>query len=98
RGVGRHHFPIVIGRKASVTLYVLFLASTYASVVLGYFVGQLPVEGLLALGSIIVAIPTVKGVARFADDVPKLVPYMGRSVVVIILTPVLLAIGLFFGR
>ena len=98
RGVGRHHFPIVIGRKASVTLYVLFLVSTYGVVVLGYFVGQLPVEGLLALGSVIVAIPTVKGVARFADDVPKLIPYMGRSVVVIILTPVLLAIGLFIGK
>ena len=98
RGVGRHHFPIAIGRKASVTLYVLFMVCTYASVVVGYFVGQLPVEGLLALGSIIVAIPTVKGVARFADDVPKLIPYLGRNVVVIILTPVLLAIGLIVGR
>jgi len=97
RGVGRQHFPIAIGRKASVTLYVLFLVSTYGAVVVGYFAGQLPVEGLLALGSIIVAIPTVKGVARFADDVPKLIPYMGRNVVVIILTPVLLAIGLFVG-
>ena len=98
RGVGRHHFPIAIGRKASVTLYVLFLVSTYATIIMGYFFEQLPVEGLLALGSIIVAIPTVKGVARFADDVPKLVPFMGRNVVVIILTPVLLAIGLFIGH
>jgi 1,4-dihydroxy-2-naphthoate octaprenyltransferase len=65
---------------------------------MGYLVGQLPVEGLLALGSIIVAIPTVKGVARFADDIPRLIPYMGRNVVIIILTPVLLAIGLFFGN
>jgi 1,4-dihydroxy-2-naphthoate octaprenyltransferase len=98
KGVGRHHFPIAIGRKASVTLYVLFLVLTYGAVILGYVVGQLPVEGLLALGSIIVAIPTVKGVARFADDLPKLIPYMGRNVAVIILTPVLLAIGLFIGR
>jgi 1,4-dihydroxy-2-naphthoate octaprenyltransferase len=98
RDAGRHHFPIAIGRKASVKLYVLFLLFTYGAVVMGYFLGQLPVEGLLALGSIIVAIPTVKGVARFADDVPKLIPYMGRSVVVIILTPVLLAIGLFIGH
>ena len=97
RTVGRHHFPIAIGRKASVTLYVLFLVSTYATVVMGYFVGQLPVEGLLALGSIIVAIPTVRGVAKFADDIPRLIPFMGRNVVIIILTPVLLAIGLFIG-
>ena len=98
RDAGRHHFPIAIGRRASVTLYVLFLVSTYATIVMGYLVGQLPVEGLLALGSIIVAIPTVKGVARFADDIPRLIPYMGRSVVIIILTPVLLAIGLFIGN
>jgi 1,4-dihydroxy-2-naphthoate octaprenyltransferase len=98
RGVGRQHFPIAIGRRASVTLYVLFLVSTYATVVIGYLVGQLPAEGLLALGSIMVAIPTVRGVARFADDIPRLIPYMGRNVVIIILTPVLLAIGLFIGH
>ena len=98
RGAGRHHFPIAIGRRASVTLYVLFLVSTYATIVMGYLVGQLPVEGLLALASIVVAIPTVGGVARFADDIPRLIPYMGRNVVVIILTPVLLAIGLFIGN
>lgn len=98
RGVGRHHFPITIGRKASVSLYAAFLGSAYATVIIGYVAGKLPVEGFLALGSIIFAIPTVRGVARFADDVPELIPYMGRNVVVIILTPVLLAIGLFIGH
>jgi 1,4-dihydroxy-2-naphthoate octaprenyltransferase len=95
--VGRQHFPITIGRKASVSLYVTFLGSAYTTVIIGYIAGKLPLEGFLALGSIIFAIPTVRGVARFADDVPKLIPYMGRNVVVIILTPVLLAIGLFIG-
>ena len=98
RTVGRHHFPIAIGRKASVTLYVAFLGSTYATVVVGYMAGKFPWEGFLALGSIIFAVPTVRGVTRFADDIPKLIPYMGRNVVVIILTPVLLAIGLFIGH
>jgi len=64
----------------------------------GAFTGNLPLTGFLALGSIIIAVPTVKGVARFANDVPRLIPYMGRNVVIIILTPVLLAIGLFIGR
>ena len=75
-----------------------FLGSTYATVIIGYAAGKLPLEGFLALGSMILAIPTVSGVARFADDVPELIPYMGRNVVVIILTPVLLAIGLFIGQ
>ena len=98
RGVGRHHFPIVIGRKASVSLYAAFLGGAYATVIIGYVAGKLPVEGFLAFGSIIFAIPTVRGVAQFADDVPELIPYMGRNVVIIILTPVLLAIGLLVGH
>ena len=96
--VGRHHFPIAIGREASVKLYVAFLGGTYATIILGYITGSFPLEGFLALGSLILAVPTAKGVARFANDIPRLIPYMGRNVVVIILTPVLLAVGLFIGR
>lgn len=98
RSVGRHHFPIAIGREASVRLYVTFLVGAYLAVIFGYVTGNLPLAGFLALGSIIIAVPTAKGVARFANDVPRLIPYMGRNVVIIILTPVLLAIGLFIGR
>lgn len=97
RGVGRHHFPIAIGREASVRLYLIFLVGAYLAIIFGYITGNLPLTGFLALGSIIIAVPTVKGVARFANDVPRLIPYMGRNVVIIILTPVLLAIGLFIG-
>ena len=95
RGVGRHHFPITIGRESSVKLYVLFLGGAYLAIIFGFITGSLPLTGFLALGSIVIAVPTVKGVARFANDVDRLIPYMGRNVVIIILTPVLLAIGLF---
>ena len=98
RGVGRHHFPIAVGKEASVKLYVAFLAGSYLAIIFGYIAGSLPLEGLLALGSILLAVPTARGVARFANDVPSLVPYMGRNVIVIVMTPVLLAIGLFIGR
>jgi 1,4-dihydroxy-2-naphthoate octaprenyltransferase len=97
RGVGRHHFPIAIGREASVRLYVVFLAGAYLAIISGYISGSLPLSGFLALGSIILAVPTVRGVAKFAEDMDSLIPYMGRNVVIIILTPVLLAIGLFIG-
>lgn len=95
KGVGRNHFPIAIGREASVRLYVVFLAGAYLAIIFGYITGNLPLTGFLALGSIIIAVPTVRGVARFAEDVDRLIPYMSRNVVIIILTPVLLAIGLF---
>ncbi|MDO9527997.1 MAG: prenyltransferase [Syntrophales bacterium] len=96
--VGRRHLPITIGRKASAKIYKVFLTATYVSVILGYLSGALPLEGFLALASIFLAVPTVRGVTRYADDIPKLIPYMGRNVIINIITPVLLAIGLFIGR
>jgi len=98
KSVGRHHFPIKIGRKASARLYGIFVGAVYLTVIMGYVAGVLPLQGFLALGSIFIALPTVRGVARFANNIPRLLPYMGRNVVVIILTPVLLAIGLLIGR
>jgi len=97
KSVGRKHLPIAIGRKASVKVYGIFLACTYITVVLGYLTGTLPVGAFLAFLSITLAIPTLRGVAGHADDIPKLIPHMGKSVIIIIATPVLLAVGLFIG-
>ena len=96
--IGRCHLPIVIGKNASVKVYSAFLAAAYGSIILGYLAGVLPLGSLVALASIFLAVTTVQGVARHADDIPKLIPYMGRNVVINILTPVLLAIGLFADR
>jgi len=98
RGIGRNHLPIAIGRKRSVTIYGVFLAGAYVSIILGYLAGVLPLGSLVALASIVLAVTTVRGAARYADDIPKLIPYMGRNVVINIVTPVLLAISLFVCR
>jgi 1,4-dihydroxy-2-naphthoate octaprenyltransferase len=97
-GVGRRHLPIVIGRKASVWVYGAFLAATYLSVTVASLLGLFPLSGLLALATIPLAVTTTRGAARFADEIPGLIPYMGRNVMITILTPVLLALGLFIGR
>ncbi len=96
--VGRRHLPIIIGRKASAKIYKVFLTATYMSVIFGYVAGALPLEGFLALASVFLAVPTVRGVSRYADDIPRLIPYMGRNVIINVITPILLAIGLFISR
>jgi 1,4-dihydroxy-2-naphthoate octaprenyltransferase len=95
KGIGRRHVPIALGRSAGVVIYGVFLAGAYVSILLGYLFGVLPLYGLLGLASIVIAIPTVKGVKKYANDIPRLVPYMGKNIVINILTPVMLAIGLF---
>jgi 1,4-dihydroxy-2-naphthoate octaprenyltransferase len=98
RGVGRRHLPIAIGRRASVWVYAGFLAATYLAILGGFLAGLFPWPGLLGLATAPLAVSATSGAARFSEEIPKLVPYMGRNVVITILTPVLLAVGLFVGR
>ena len=57
--------------------------------------GLLPFAGLLGLAMVLLAIPTYKGVRRHMNDIEKLLPFMGSNVVLNILTPLLVALGIF---
>jgi 1,4-dihydroxy-2-naphthoate octaprenyltransferase len=97
RSIGRRHYPIVIGRRVSSLIYGAFLLLTFLAIILGVCLKYLPPLSLIGLMTLILAIPTFIGVYRHADDVKQLVPYMGRSVIVILLTPLLVSIGLLLG-
>ncbi len=92
--VGRRHYPIVLGRKKSSFIYGLFLFLTYFAIVAGVLSALLPAASLLGLLTIMGAVPTALGVYRYADDVGKLIPYLGYNVLLTVATPVLVAIGL----
>lgn len=92
--VGRQHLPIVAGRRTSAVVYGAFLAATYASMVVGVGLGLLPAWSLLGLLTLPLAVATARGALRYAEDMPKLAPYMGFNVLLNILTPLLMGIGL----
>jgi 1,4-dihydroxy-2-naphthoate octaprenyltransferase len=94
RGVGRQHYPIVIGRKASSVIYGAFLLATYLSIVVGWALGLLPAWALLGLATLALAVPTAVGAYRYADNLERLAPYLGFNVILTVLTPLLVAIGL----
>ena len=97
RSVGRRHFPIVFGRRASSFIYAAFLVGAYLSIVLGVYLGYLPTTSFIGLLTIVLAVPAAVGAYRYAQDVGKLIPYMGLNVIINILTPLLVAIGLLVG-
>jgi len=97
REIGRQNFPICMGRKGAALLYTGFLVATYVSIMVGYLAGVLPLAGFLAFLTLAVAIPTIQGVLGHADDIPKLIPAMAKNVMLNLMTPVLLAVGLFVG-
>ena len=95
--IGRKNYPIVLGKRASTMIYGAFLFLTYLSIIVGVYFGYLPTWSLLGLGTLIIAVPAFIGVLRYAEDTKKLIPAMGLNVVINIVTPTLVAIGLFVG-
>jgi 1,4-dihydroxy-2-naphthoate octaprenyltransferase len=93
--VGRRHYPILMGRKASSLIYGAFLLGAYLSIVAGWALNVLPAWALLGLLTLVIAVPTAVGAYRYAEDLEKLAPYLGMNVLLTVLTPILTAVGLF---
>ena len=98
RQFGRNHLPIRIGRKYSAIVYAIFLCLTYVAILAGCLLRVLPPGALIGLFTLILAVPVMRGVMSHADDIPNLIPFMTKNVIINISTPVLIALGLFFNR
>ncbi len=97
QSTGRKHYPIAIGRKASSTLYGIFLLLAYLSVIVGVILNLLPIFSLLSLLTSILGWKIFQSARQNYEDIEALAPSMGMNVIVNITTPILLAIGLFIG-
>lgn len=100
RSVGRDNLPIALGLKPSLQVYGLFALLAYVSVLLGVGFGLLPHSALIALVTLPMAVQVYRGVRRILERGgllrPEIVPPMGLNVVLSLLTPALLAAGVFF--
>jgi 1,4-dihydroxy-2-naphthoate octaprenyltransferase len=94
RKVGRRNYPILIGRKASSWLFDVLMLAAYLSLVAGVASGALPPLALLGLAMLPLGVVTVVGVRRYADDLPRLLRYMGFNVLIMLITPALVGVGL----
>ncbi len=95
RSIGRRHYPILIGRRASSLLYALFLVLAYLSVLGGVLIQVLPKWCLLGTTTAALAVPAGIAAHRHAENIEKLLPALGLNVVINIGTPLLVAVGLF---
>jgi len=97
RSIGRKHYPILIGNKASSAIYGTLLLLTYLSVIAGILLRLLPLLSGLALLTTFLAWRAYQGSRQHNENIPALIPSMGTNVIINLVTPVLLAVGLFIG-
>jgi len=97
REIGRKHLPITVGKKTCVKIYGLFLVLTFVSIIISWLFGLIPVQGLISLICAALAVHTFAGVKKNAGSIPDLIPFMGKNVVLILATHILLILGIICG-
>ncbi|WP_438951689.1 prenyltransferase [Porticoccus sp.] len=97
RAVGRRHFPILLGVMASIRIYQVLLLGAYGSVVIGVALGLLPWPALLALTTVPLGWVVIRDLLGSGGEIPAMVPALGKNVLLVLSTPVLLGIGILLG-
>ena len=97
KSIGRKHYPIQIGKQNSSRIYLAFLYLPFVVVAAGVISGLFPLSSLLGFGSLLLVIPITRGVLLNSDNNEKLIPVQGQNVMVNLVTPVLVAVGIFIG-
>ena len=95
--IGRNHFPIAYGTRASSYVYGVFSIGAYAAILGGIYYGYFPDLSLIALLPIALSVYAFKGALKHAENIGTHTQYLGANVGATILTPLLLGISLTFG-
>jgi len=94
---GRRHVVILLGRRRSAWIYVIFLGATYLSIFLAVVMRAVPLAVLVSLLTAPIAYKAMRTVLKNCDRVPELVPALGLNVTIILATIALLAAGFLIG-
>jgi 1,4-dihydroxy-2-naphthoate octaprenyltransferase len=92
--VSRRHFPITVGLEKSSLIYTAFVLAAYLALIISVEVGKLPDLALLGLVTLPLGLLVVRGVRRYHNQIERLVPIMGRNVMLTLFFPLLMAIGI----
>ncbi len=95
RITGRRHLLILFGKSRSAVVYAVIAMLTYLTILVSVFLSLLPPLVLISLLTLPLAISTIKGVFKSYNQLPDLIPYLGRNVAYTLLTPFLMSIALF---
>jgi 1,4-dihydroxy-2-naphthoate octaprenyltransferase len=96
-GVGRNHFPIAYGFKASNMVYAFFVMATIAVIIGCILAGYFPTLSLIALLPMPLAFFSLKGAIKYGSTIGEYPRYLGANVAVAIMTPLILGVSLITG-
>lgn len=90
----RKHLPIALGTKTSAQIYSLVNLIAYTVIVVGVITGAIPALALLGLLTLPFGIKAMSGAIKNHENIENLIPSLGANILVVLMTPLLMAIGI----
>lgn len=93
KNTGKRTLVVLLGKKASMKLYILFLISAYLLVIIGSYYGIVPYYALISLLTVPLAFIAVKTLIKNYDKIDELLPANKATIGLHLSFGILLAIG-----
>jgi len=97
KSVGRLHFPIRYGVEVSNWIYLVFLLSTFTLIVGLILSHQLPALAWIAIIPFVPGLFAFSGAVKYKQKIGQQPQYLAANVIATLLTPLLLAVSIYFG-
>lgn len=94
--IGRFNVLMLLGKRGGARIFNGFLVLSLLMLIIAYTFTALPKTLLIALLASVLALPLFKTVASQHHNIDKLLPALGMNVIINLLTPLLMAGGLFW--
>ncbi|GAB6034171.1 prenyltransferase [Galenea microaerophila] len=95
RKVGRYNLIMLLGRARSLSIFQFFLLGSYLLLLLLVAIQWLPTWALLGLLTLVLAVPLFFKIHHAHQDIEQLLPLLAWNVIINIVTPLLIALGLY---
>ena len=95
RTVGRRHLLTILKPRENAYVYAFLLAGAYLVLPVSVYFKIMPALTLIGLLSLPLAADTVRGVFKNCENIPSLIPFLGKNVIVILSTLFLVALAFF---
>jgi len=96
KSIGRNHFPIKYGVKASTGVYIFSTASAQLLLIYLVITAHLPTYALLAILPMLLGYISIIGMIKLGKGIASQPPFLAANVACSILTPLVLAITLLY--
>ena len=96
RKIGRFNVLMLSGERSGSRIFNVFLWLGLLMLLIAYATSPLPNTVLIALIAFVIAIPLTKLVSQYDGSMDKLMPALAMNVIINLLTPLLMAGGLFW--